>query len=156
MKRRHLPAATRRLSRTGLKMIADFEGFRARAYKPVPSEEFWTIGYGHYGPDVRPGSTVTRAKALRLLRSDARIAARAVRKGCRGKKMTQGEYDALVSFTFNCGTGAFASSTLLKKFRAGDHRGAADQLLRWNRAGGRELAGLTRRRKAERDRFLRA
>lgn len=149
----HRPVKLRRLSRKGLTMIADFEGFRARAYKPVSTERYWTIGYGHYGPDVKPGATISRAAARRMLRNDAKSAARAVRSSVKGK-MTQGEYDALVSFTFNCGAGALRESTLLKKFNAGDHKGAANELLRWNKAGGRELEGLTRRRKAERNHFL--
>lgn len=67
---------------------------------------------------------------------------------------TQNEFDALVSFAFNVGTGALKSSTLLKRHNAGDHQGAADQFLRWNRVGRSVLPGLTRRRAAERALYL--
>jgi lysozyme len=69
-------------------------------------------------------------------------------------KLTQGEYDALVSFVFNVGAGALASSKLLRELNAHHRTKAADQLLRWTKAGGRDLPGLVRRRRAERGRFL--
>ena len=68
--------------------------------------------------------------------------------------VTQNQFDALVSFTYNLGAGNLRSSTLLKKLNAGDYAGAADEFPKWNKAGGKELAGLTRRRNAERDLFL--
>ena len=69
-------------------------------------------------------------------------------------KLTQGQFDALVSFTYNLGARSLSTSTLLKKLNAGDYRGAADEFPRWNKAGGQVLAGLTRRREAERSLFL--
>jgi len=69
-------------------------------------------------------------------------------------KVNDNEFSALLSFTFNLGIGNLRSSTLLKLLNAGDRAGAADQFPRWNRAGGRELLGLTRRRAAERALFL--
>jgi lysozyme len=160
MARRHGPISKRRLSRTGTLLIANFEGFVATPYNDAAGHA--TIGYGHlihYGrvtaADRRKWGRISRNRALKLLASDARSAAKVVRGYTKGK-MTQGEYDALVSFTFNCGAGAYRSSTLLNKFNRGDHRGAANELLKWNKAGGRTLAGLTRRRRAERARFLKA
>lgn len=69
-------------------------------------------------------------------------------------KLTKGQFDALVSFAYNVGSRALSTSTLLKKLNAGDIKGAADEFLRWNKAGGKEMPGLTKRRKAEREVFL--
>lgn len=149
------PAASRKLSGKGLDLIARFEGLRLTAYKPVAAERWYTIGYGHTGPDITKGMTITRARARELLRQDARGAQDAVRSAVR-VPLSQGEYDALVSFTFNVGGGALASSTLLRELNAGHRKAAADQFKRWNRgADGRPLLGLTRRRRAERRMFLR-
>lgn len=128
--------------------MADFEGFRDHAYKPVPGEQFWTIGYGHYGPDVKPGDTVTRGDARRLLREDLAEAETAVRREV-NVPLTQGQYDALVSFTFNVGAGALAESTLLRKLNRGRYRRARWQLHRWVNGANGPLPGLVRRRKAE-------
>lgn len=68
--------------------------------------------------------------------------------------LTQGQFDATVSFTYNLGAGSLSTSTLLRKLNAGDYAGAADEFLRWNKAGGKVLNGLTRRREAERALFL--
>ncbi|EDH9820259.1 TPA_asm: lysozyme, partial [Salmonella enterica subsp. enterica serovar Typhimurium] len=69
-------------------------------------------------------------------------------------KLTQGQFDALVSFAYNLGARTLSSSTLLRKLNSGDYAGAADEFLRWNKAGGKVLNGLTRRREAERALFL--
>ena len=69
-------------------------------------------------------------------------------------EITQSMFDALVSFSFNVGATAFRKSTLLQKLNKGDYDGAADEFLRWNKGGGKVLAGLTKRRKAERQLFL--
>lgn len=140
-----------KLSRKGAKFIGSFEGLRLTAYRdPVG---ILTIGYGHTGPDVRPGQQISRRKALQLLRKDAGIAAAAVH-GRVKVALNQAQFDALVSFTYNVGTGGFASSTLLQRLNAGRYRAAADQLLQWDKAGGSTLPGLTRRRAAERRVFL--
>lgn len=140
----------RRFSRHGARFIAKFEGFSSTPYRdPVG---VWTIGYGTtdgVGPGTRP---ISRRKALRLLRRDARIAARAVRRVVK-VKLTQNQFDALVSFTYNVGVGAFQSSTLLRLLNEGRYHQAADEFLRWDFGGGQQLAGLTRRRRAERRLF---
>jgi lysozyme len=99
--------------------------------------------------------TISRERGLALLAEDGRDAARAVEWGVR-VPLSQEQFDALVSFVFNVGVGAFASSTLLRKLNAGDRHGAADEMLRWSRAGGRVLEGRLRRRRAERALFLSA
>lgn len=117
----------------------------------------WTIGIGHTGSvdgkPVAPGMTITKEKSYALLDQDAATAARAVNKSV-VVPLNQNQFDALVDFTFNLGVGNFQSSTLLKKLNARDYRGAAEEFPRWNKAGGEVLAGLTKRRKAERSLFL--
>lgn len=113
----------------------------------------WTIGYGHTGPDVFEGVTISQEQADRLLAVDLERFARTVEFAVT-VPVGQHEFDALVSLTFNIGGGAFRKSTLLKKLNAGDRAGAAAQFARWNKAGGKTLAGLTRRRAAEAKLFL--
>lgn len=131
------------------KMIADFEGFRATAYR-CPAG-VWTIGYGHAGPDVREGMTVTREQADALLDSDMAVADAAVRRVC--PVATEHQRWAMVSLAFNIGTGGFSGSTVARLHARGDHEGAARAFALWNKAtvNGRlqELPGLTRRRAAE-------
>jgi lysozyme len=96
---------------------------------------------------------ITRAQAEALLRRDLARIEREVNRLVKAE-ISQNMFDALVSFAYNLGIGSLKRSTLLKKLNQRDLRGAADQLLRWNRARGRTMAGLTRRREAERDLFL--
>lgn len=140
-----------RLSQGGAELIAGFEGFSAKPYQDAVG--VWTIGYGHtrgVGPNSKK---ITKAQALDFLQEDAAVAARAVRDLV-DVPLTQNQFDALVSFAFNLGTGALAESTLLKKLNKGDYKGAAEQFSRWTHAGGRVLAGLVTRRRVERHLFL--
>lgn len=135
-----------RLSKRGAELIARFEGFRSAPYQD--SVGVWTIGYGHtsgVGPTTKP---VTTAQALKLLEADAAVAATAIRDLVK-VRLNQNQFDALVSFTFNLGTGALAESTLLKKLNKGDYKGAAREFSKWVYAGGVRLDGLARRRRAE-------
>ncbi len=133
-----------KLSENCVNLVASFEGFRGEAYK-CPAG-VWTIGYGHT-EEVKPGDKITEQLAKSLLRSELQEFAVKVEKLL--KKATQNQFDALVSFAYNVGVGAFASSTLLKKHNTGDYLAAQEQFLKWNRAAGKELAGLTRRRQHE-------
>lgn len=139
-------------SQTGINLIKNFEGLRLKAYKdPVG---VITIGYGHtFG--VKLGQTITKEQAEFYLKSDLRKFEKGV-DSLVSVNLNQSQFDALVSFSFNCGLGALQKSTLLKLLNKGDYQGAADQFLRWDKAGGRSLPGLTRRRKAERALFLTA
>lgn len=137
-----------RVSRHGLRFIAHWEGFSPVACKAHPSERWLTIGHGHYGPDVAPGQTITRRRARRLLRKDARIANRAVNDLVK-VPLTRNQHDALVSFTYNLGPGALASSTLLRELNAGRYRRVPPELRKWVFAGGERLLGLERRRRSE-------
>lgn len=141
------PTGTMTTGKAGLDLIKSFEGLRLTAYKAVPTEVWWTIGYGHYAPEVKKGQVITEAKAEAYLRQDLATAEKAV-NGL-NKKLTQNQFDALVSFAFNCGAGSL--NTLCKN-RALPQ--IADAMLLYNKAGGNVLAGLTRRRNAERDLFL--
>lgn len=138
-----------KLSGRGTRFVADFEGFRAHAYRDAVG--VWTIGYGHTS-GVRPGMSVTRGEALRLLQHDAHTAANAVRRHVR-VPINQYEFDALVSLTYNIGVGGFASSTVLRELNRGHRYRAGLAFLMWNKGGGRVLLGLSRRRRAERGMF---
>lgn len=149
----------RRLSRKGAEFIARFEGFVPTPYNDAAGHA--TIGYGHLihlGPvtdaDRRKWGRLTRAAGLALLRKDAQTAANSVAR-VRPRIMSQARFDALVSFVFNVGAGAFEQSTLHKRLSRAGREGAADELLKWDQAGGRRLAGLDVRRRAERELFLR-
>ncbi|MET5577935.1 lysozyme [Klebsiella aerogenes] len=142
----------------GIALIKDFEGCRLTAYPdPGTGGAPWTIGYGWTlpvdGKPVRPGMTIDQAIADRLLKAGLVSYENDVLKIVK-VKLTQGQFDALVSFAYNIGSRALSTSTLLKKLNSGDIKGAADEFLRWNKAGGKVLNGLTRRREAERALFL--
>lgn len=139
----------------GISLIKQFEGCKLTAYQD--SVGVWTIGYGWTKPvdgkPIRAGMTIKQETAERLLKtglvSYESDVSRLVKVG-----LTQGQFDALVSFTYNLGARSLSTSTLLRKLNAEDYAGAADEFLRWNKAGGKVLNGLTRRREAERALFL--
>ena len=126
-------------------------------YRCLDSVGVWTIGYGWTQPVdgklIRSGMSIKQETAERLLKtglvSYESDVSRLVKVA-----LTQGQFDALVSFTYNLGARSLSTSTLLRKLNAGDYSGAADEFLRWNKAGGKVLNGLTRRREAERALFL--
>lgn len=136
----------------GLGLIKHFEGVRTEAYQD--SVGVWTIGYGST-KGVKPGQRISLEKANSLLEKDIADHAAAVDRLVK-VDLNQDQYDALVSFTFNLGEGNLAKSTLLKKLNAGDYKGASKEFIRWNKAGGKVLKGLTRRRMAEAELFSRS
>jgi lysozyme len=137
--------------KAALDLVKRFEGCRLKAYK-CPAN-VWTCGYGATGADVGPNTVWTQEQAdSRLDRDLARFAtavARIVKV-----PVTENQRAALISFAFNVGSGSLQESTLLRLLNQGQAEAAADQFKRWNKAGGKELAGLTTRREAERDLFL--
>ena len=136
-----------KLSKAGINLIKKYEGLRLKAYKPVPTEKYYTIGYGHYGADVSRETIITETQAEELLKRDLEKFEKAVTD--LNRKWTQDQFDALVSFAFNCGTGN------LKKLVSGrDILQIADAFLLYNKAGGKVLSGLVRRRRMERALFL--
>src|SRR5690606_38970700 len=145
-------------STTGVDHIKSFEGLRLKAYDDLqPNVNITnqnqvrgvlTIGYGHT-KNVYVGQVIDETQAVAYLISDLTDAEFAVRSKVK-VPLTQNQFDALVSFVYNVGSGNFGSSTLLRKLNQSDYKGAADEFLRWNRAGGQVLDGLTRRRESER------
>ena len=144
------------LSNSGLSLITNFEGLATTAYKAHPSEKYYTIGYGHYGPDVKPTDKIGQTEAEALLKKDVARFEKGVQTllKMRNISVSQNQFDALVSFAFNVGIENLNTSTLLKKLTAGDIQGAAAEFLRWNKCGGEVLKGLVKRREAERALFL--
>lgn len=142
---------TMQISESGLDLIRHYEGCKLVAYR-CPANVL-TIGYGHTGPDVKEGMKIDIFDANRLLRQDVAKFEAAVNEMV-NVQLTHGQFDALVSFAFNLGAKALKSSTLLKKLNAGDYDGALGEFIRWNKATGRVLAGLTARRESEQEQFI--
>lgn len=144
-----------KLSGNGIELLKRFEGLALEAYQDIAG--IWTIGYGHTGPDVKPGMRITEHEADDLLRRDLAPREDAVSR-LTSTSLNRNEFDALVSFVYNIGVDAFRKSTPLRRLNRGDRLGAADALAWWNKAtiSGRlrEVIGLTRRRAAERALFL--
>ena len=139
---------TRQTSEAMIARLKGFQGEKLTSYPdPGTGGAPWTVGVGHAGPDVRPGMTITPAESTRLLRAD--LAKFEAGVNALAPVTTQGQFDALVSFAFNVGLANFKGSTLLKKHNAGDYAGAAAQFPLWNKAAGKVLPGLVKRRAAE-------
>jgi lysozyme len=135
-----------KISAKGLQLIKEFEGCELTAYQDVVG--IWTIGVGHVDDTIHEGMTITQEQADELLRKDLNRFETAI-NGLVTVPITQGIYDALCSFTFNVGEGALADSTLLRLLNKRNYSDSLNQLLRWDKAGGESIPGLTRRRKAE-------
>lgn len=139
------------LSGAGVASIQKHEGTLTRAYlDPVGIP---TVCTGHTGPEVRVGADYTKEQCADLLRKDTQVAQKAV-KALVKTPITQGQYDVLVSFTFNVGRGNLASSTLLSKLNAGDCIGAANEFSKWTYARGQQLPGLVIRRADDKANFI--
>lgn len=145
MSKARIIAAALTLSATALVGIATHEGFRADTYADAVGVP--TIGFGTTD-QVQPGQTISVERALIRLLDDAENHAAAVRR-CAPVPLYQHEFDAFVSLTYNIGAGAFCSSTLARQLNARNYVAACAEILRWNRAGGRVLPGLVKRRQAE-------
>lgn len=137
-------------SQAAIDLIKEHEGCRLDAYLCPAGKP--SIGYGHTG-GVEIGQSITPKEAEDLLRSDLERFEQGVSAALM-VPVTQSQFDALVCFAYNVGLAALRASTLLKRLNAGDAAGAADEFLRWNKAKGHALPGLTKRRKAERALFL--
>ena len=142
-----------RASNLLIQKLKEFEGLRLVAYKPTKAERWWTIGYGHSAGDVRAGMRITKEKAEELLRRDLFF----VEKFVNGipKVRTQGQFDALVSFTYNVGLGNLSRSTLLNKIM---HDAPTIEIqrefMKWVYSGGKKLDGLVKRRRWEAERWV--
>ncbi|UUW16942.1 lysozyme [Serratia ureilytica] len=144
-----------KISDDGMALIKRFEGLRLQAYQDLVG--VWTIGYGWTQPvagrKVGAGMAIDAATAERLLICGVAQFEQGVERLV-AVTITQGQFDALVSFAYNLGLRALENSTLLRRLNAGDRQGAADQFGRWVNAGGVRLDGLVARRAAERALFL--
>jgi lysozyme len=159
-----------RLSDKGLLLITSFEGFPNGGRPYNDPSRYSTVGYGHliamrpvndndrgdvWVTGQRTPGRLSQPEAMRLLRADLGDYEAGVMHAVT-RRITQGQFDALVSFAFNVGVGALRGSTLLRRLNAGDAAGAANEFQRWSMSAGRRLPGLVRRRAAERALFLSA
>jgi len=140
----------RKINEKGLSLIKQWEGLRLNAYQD--STGVWTIGYGHTTaagkPYVHEGLKITEQKTEAILVRDLGQYERAVEDAVK-VPLTDNQFAALVSFTYNVGAGALKRSTLLKKLNKGDYDGVPAELMKWTRAGKKKLKGLENRRAAE-------
>lgn len=137
-----------RTSADGINLIKQFEGVRLTAYKAILEEQYYTIGYGHYGADVSKGMTITQAQADAYLKTDLIRYENAVKNTVK-IPLNQHQFDALVSFTYNCGGNSLKSLVSGRTARQ-----IAEKLPSYCYASGRKLEGLVRRRKAEKELFM--
>ena len=133
------------VSQNCVELIKHFEGFEDTAY--LCPANVWTIGYGRTR-NVKEGDRITEPQAERDLLEELEEFKHQVLHSVK-VELTQNELDALTSWTYNLGVGNLNSSTLLKKLNAGSKDEVPAEMLRWNKAGGEVLAGLTKRREAE-------
>jgi lysozyme len=145
------------LNEASIDLIKSFEGWRANAYRD--SVGVWTIGYGHTSmagpPKVTSNLKITKSEGEAMLQHDLQKYAKAVDDAVT-VPLTPNQFGALVSFCYNVGPGNFNKSSVLRYTNAGNFKGVPARLLLWNKAGGRVLKGLTRRRKAEGKLFLKS
>lgn len=144
----------------GFELIKNFEGCRLKAYKAVETEVYYTIGYGHYGPDVTKDMVITQEKADAMFREDMQEFEGYVNKflDSNNLRVTQNQFDALVSFTYNCGTKWMSGSTIRNYLLNGIKNYSKDDVINafslWNTSGGKIIPGLTIRRRKEAAFFL--
>lgn len=139
---------SRNLSTNGLNLIKSFEGCRLTAYKCLPTEKYYTIGYGHYGSDVTAGMKITKEQAEELLLQDCKKAIKNVNSFMSKYNFNQNQFDALVSFAFNVGS--------INQLTASGTRTLeqiSSKITAYNKSGGRVIAGLVKRRAKEKELF---
>jgi lysozyme len=145
------------ISQAGVNLIKSFEGVSLKSYKDIAG--VLTVGYGHTGSDVKQTMTITPAQAEALLRKDLERFVDGVNKLV-DVEINQNQFDALVSFSFNLGLGSLQMSHLLDLVNKKDFAGASQEFVKWNKARVKgvlqPVAGLTRRRQAESDLFMKA
>lgn len=140
----------KKVSEAGANLIKSFEALRLTAYKALPTEQYYTIGYGHYGSDVKAGMQITKEQAENMFRNDLSKYEATVATATITKDLKQNQFDALVCFCYNVGQGNFLKSTLLRKVLANPNdTSIRSEFAKWNKSGGQVIAGLTRRRTAE-------
>ena len=143
-----------KIDKYGKKLIKQFESCKLSAYKVDNAEKYYTIGYGHYGADVKKGMKISKDTAEKLFRNDIKYFENCV-NSCLKVKITQSMFNALVSFTYNVGFSAFKNSTLLKYVNKKQFTKASKEFKKWNKCGGKVLKGLVKRRLLEKIEFER-
>ena len=143
-----------KISYIGLDLIKSYETLQLTAYRALKTEKYLTIGYGHYGPDVKEGQTITKEEATKLLQQDVQTAENELNQLLRQNVLlTQNQFDALCSLVFNIGVGKFRKSTLRKKLL--NHIQSVDcEFMKWVYSDGHYVQGLYNRRKKEVELFL--
>lgn len=138
----------------GLALIKSFESCKLKAYPdPATGGDPWTCGWGSTGSDIKKGVVWTQEQAdSRFLSDVSKFESKL--KSLLKIDINDNQFSALISLMYNIGSGNLGKSTLLRLVNKRDFSGAAAQFVRWNKAGGKEMAGLTRRRNAEKDLFL--
>lgn len=146
-----------KMNKAGIDLIKRFEGCKLTAYPdPGSGGDPITIGYGATGPGIKPGVVWSQAQADKRLEDDLNTFSNQV-KACLTCSLSENEFSAVVSLVYNIGIGNFKKSTLLKLLNGNAEKGlAGTEFLRWNKANGVVLNGLTRRRAAEKKLFLTA
>ena len=135
----------RNISDNGLQFKKAWEQFRGTAYKATPNEKYWTIGWGHYGPDVKEGQKITEGQGLILLNKDMQWAVKAV-DAVAHESLTQGQFDAVCDLVFNAGVGVIAANTGTgRALRAGDTATLLAKLALFINQNGKPVLGLRRR-----------
>lgn len=143
-----------KIDKYGENLIKNFESCKLFAYKADKSEKYYTIGWGHYGVDVKKDMKISKATAEKLFRNDIKYFETSV-NSCLKVKVTQSMFNALVSFCYNVGFGAFKNSTLLKYINKKQFTKASKEFKKWNKCGGKILNGLVKRRLLEQTEFER-
>ena len=143
-----------KIDKYGEKLIKQFESCKLTAYKADKSEKYYTIGWGHYGTDVKKDMIISKERAEKLFRNDIKYFENCV-NSCLKVKVTQSMFNALVSFTYNVGFGNLKKSSLLKYVNKLQFRKASNEFKKWNKCGGKVLKGLVKRRLLEKIEFER-
>ena len=141
-----------KINDAGIALIKSAEGLKLDSYRCPAGVA--TVGYGHTGPDVRIPMTITPGEAERLLHEDLARFENGVTNCLGGCATNPNQFSAMVSLSYNIGLGNFATSTVLKRHKLGQYAGAANAFLLWDKAKGKVLPGLTRRREDERELYL--
>lgn len=134
----------------GIELIKKYEGCRLTAYKAVPTEKYFTIGWGHYGADVKEGQVITQEEADKLFLEDIKVYSNAVDQYNSKYNFTQNQFDMLTSFAYNCGVGALANVMSVCNTK----KEIAEECKLYNKSNGTVLAGLVRRREEEYNLFM--
>ena len=143
-----------KIDKHGLELIKKFESCKLTAYKVDKNEKYYTIGWGHYGPDVKKDMKISKETADKLFRNDIKYFEDCVNNSVK-VKINQSMFNALVSFTYNVGYGNLKKSSLLKYVNKKQFKKASNEFKKWNKCGGKVLKGLVNRRKLEQVEFER-